>query len=249
MDDGVASRDVHSDTAFALEMAQLFIGDGGVIGGDFFEHLLEFSEKENDFCKIIDRAGDEYGSYTVDQQLRTLEEMLGENPALANCSSDYDYRYMTALERAVEKCNLEVRYIYQVPEHPAYCIDVVKLLFSKGASPKNNTYDGSIPSMASIQGNAEMEYLPPWGSNLIPGFKGLAALCYDETDDGRTMIAWLKKRQTAEWFRLLRDAVHARGIVVYWLEISMTAACAEGAPGREADRNAFLADCPTGVRP
>ena len=53
MDDGVASGDVHSDTAFALEMAQLFIGDGGVIGGDFFEHLLEFSEKENDFCKLL----------------------------------------------------------------------------------------------------------------------------------------------------------------------------------------------------
>ena len=86
---------------------------------DFMERI----DKENTFCRLIDRKGAEEDT-PRDEQMQKLQAFLDDSPELANCSSDYDLRYMSALERAVD--NLDV--------------ELVRLLLARGADPNRNCY-------------------------------------------------------------------------------------------------------------
>lgn len=232
----------------ANEIAAFLGGIALSEGFDLFDDntVHAWMEKENEFCKLI--GGREMGTamslwhnYGMHEEARTLlaklTEMLDENSELANCASDYDFRYMSALERAVERC--------QIP--------VVELLFSKGADPMNNKYEGELPTMASVHGDQEMQYLPNWtpadperaSGRTMPGFLGLLALCditLDPPYEGIRMIAWLRSRQAKDRFKKVRNAVRTRAIVIFWLGKAMETACADGGTGRLADRDAFVAD-------
>ena len=88
------------------------------------DDMTEYLEEENVFCKAIRDTEMPQG-----EKLDLLRAKLDSNPGLANCSSDFDYRYMTALERAVDELNVEV----------------VELLFERGADPSKNCYT-TIPA-------------------------------------------------------------------------------------------------------
>jgi hypothetical protein len=235
--------------AIDTDIANFFSGGFGALdlNDDVLEHFFTNAEKENEFCKLIGcgamRAAmslwHNYGMHEDAQMmLAKLTEMLDASPELANCASDYDYRCMSALERAVELC--------QIP--------VVDILLSRGADPKNNKYEGELPTMASIHGNEEMAYMPNWAPHnpevesagrTIPGFPGLMALCDVTTEppeEDIRMLAWLKSRHARNRLKMFRDAVRTRAIVVYWLGKAMETACAEGGTGRQADLGAWVAE-------
>lgn len=81
-------------------------------------------KKENEICSAV-RDGNlsQVGAFLLQ----------GYDP---NSSSDYDLRYMTALERAVDELHIEI----------------AALLFVNGADPTNNIYVGEEPDMASYHG-------------------------------------------------------------------------------------------------
>jgi len=85
--------------------------------------------KENEICSAV-----------RDGNLSEVAKLLsqGYDP---NSSSDYDLRYMTALERAVDELHVEI----------------AALLFVNGADPANNKYDGEEPDMASYHGEEPMK--------------------------------------------------------------------------------------------
>ena len=132
--------------AIDTDIANFFSGGFGALdlNDDVLEHFFTNAEKENEFCKLIGcgamRAAmsswHNYGMHDDAQiLLAKLTEMLDAAPELANCASDYDYRYMSALERAVELC--------QIP--------VVDILLSRGADPKNNKYEGELQAAPAVK--------------------------------------------------------------------------------------------------
>ena len=248
--------------AIDTDIANFFSADFGALdlNDDVLEHFFTNADQYGlhgsiclhqygNFCKLIGcgamRAAmsswHNYGMHEDAQMmLAKLTEMLDASPELANCASDYDYRYMSALERAVELC--------QIP--------VVDILLSRGADPKNNKYEGELPTMASIHGNEEMAYMPNWAPHnpevesagrTIPGFPGLMALpvcdvTTEPLEEDIRMLAWLKSRHARNRLKMFRDAVRTRAIVVYWLGKAMETACAEGGTGRQADLGAWVAE-------
>ena len=107
------------------------------------DDMTEYLEEENVFCKAIRDTEMPQGEkldllfckairdteMPQGEKLDLLRAKLDSNPGLANCSSDFDYRYLTALERAVDELNVEV----------------VELLFERGADPSKNCYT-TIPA-------------------------------------------------------------------------------------------------------
>ena len=115
--------------------------DLGPIVGEFLSCMGSF-DKENTFCRLIDHKGAEEDT-PRDEQMQKLQAFLDDSPELANCSSDYDLRYMSALERAVD--NLDV--------------ELVRLLLARGADPNRNCYTGEIPTMASHYGYEDPRFM------------------------------------------------------------------------------------------
>lgn len=223
-----------SGTAIAMDDTEL----GPV--EDFMEHF-DFA-KENTFCRLIDRKGAEQ-DMPRDEQMQKLQAFLDDSPKLANCSSDYDLRYMSALERAVDNVDIEL----------------VRLLLARGADPNRNCYTGEIPTMASHYGYEDprfMEAYPlgrlgfsvPENERTIPGFPGLYPLCDPEACDEEwrerclSMQTFLKQYRLRHLMKQFRAAVSTRRIAFYWLGQATQTACDVGAASREADRDAFTAD-------
>ena len=154
---------------------------------------------------------------------------------------------MSALERAVD--NLDV--------------GIAELLLARGADPDcDNVYKGELPTDASVSGYAGMQFLDAYplasmaeGDDLpeglemtLPGYAGLYALCDPATSHAEfrlaciTMRSFLASRRAKYFFRKWREAIKARGIVMFWLGAAMETTCAEGGRGRARDRAAFVAD-------
>lgn len=120
---------------------------------DAMSNLFEDLARENAFCSAV-RGGD----------LKEVARMLSEQYD-PNSDSDYDLRYMTAIERAVDELH----------------IGIVAMLFVHGADPTNNVYQGEQPDQASYNGYKPMDVRPGFeeafkNDNPIVGFPGLHAL-------------------------------------------------------------------------
>ena len=88
------------------EISSLLSGMGDIDLGPIDLFAGSF-EKENTFCRTIDRKGAQEDT-PRDEQMQKLQAFLDDSPELANCSSDYDLRYMSALERAVDNLDVEL---------------------------------------------------------------------------------------------------------------------------------------------
>jgi len=109
--------------------------------------------RENSLCSAVCN-----GDFNV------VSRMLSEqfDP---NSGSDYDLRYMTALERAVDELH----------------VGIAALLFVHGADPTNNAYQGEEPDQASCYGYKAMDVRSGFKEAFkkgepIAGFPGLHAL-------------------------------------------------------------------------
>jgi hypothetical protein len=127
------------------------------IDPSFFEWAPAFGrkiEQENAFCKAVN-AGD----------ADLLQQMLaqGQDP---NSVSDFDFQYMTALERAVVRCDPRL----------------IKILLDAGADPKENKFNGLIVTWASYHGKEQEKLWPGFRPNAdgefkpVPGLPGLLKL-------------------------------------------------------------------------
>ena len=189
---------------------------------DLFELFARPIQQENEFCKLIDLKETSLENMTRAEQLDKVSALLDRSPELVNCSSDYDLRWMTALERAVDTCN----------------IPLVEMLFKRGADPNNNKYTGELPSMASAYGHTDPDFMKayplgyigfdvPENERTIPGFGGLYPLCDPDDPDlddewkerCSNMHAWLKCYRMKSLLTKLKEPllqIKVRGIVLYW---------------------------------
>lgn len=161
-----------------------------LLQNDAIVNVFDDLERENALCSAV-RDGE------FDEVARMLSEQYDPNSG-----SDYDLRYMTALERAVDELH----------------INLVALLFVHGADPANNVYQGEEPNMASYSGHAPMDVRSGFeeafnNDNPIAGFPGLHALLRANSEERgckrmRSILFLMEGCMTHEWenkmFRHLR---------------------------------------------
>lgn len=200
---------------------------------DSMTEFLHNSERENDFCRAVSE-GD------INVVSRMLRE--GQSP---NSSSDFDFTYASALERAVNGSHSML----------------VSMLFDAHADPTLNKFDGAFMSMAVVHGAQAPEYLEGFpgpgddgNASSLPGFAGLFAILnakcpFEHPSDADNQVGlvdmdtmkWIETRHVLKYHRrsahwkTFRCGFKMRCIAMFWLGIAMQEQCAEGGQGRADD--------------
>eukprot|EP00928_Gymnodinium_smaydae_P075972 TRINITY_DN58996_c0_g1_i1.p1 TRINITY_DN58996_c0_g1~~TRINITY_DN58996_c0_g1_i1.p1 ORF type:complete len:496 (-),score=77.76 TRINITY_DN58996_c0_g1_i1:372-1811(-) len=150
-------------------------------GDDGLRSVFENLAQENSLCSEV-RNGN----------FEAVKQMLAKQYD-PNSDSDYDLRYMTALERAVDELHA----------------GLVALLFVHGADPINNVYTGEEPDQASCSGFKSLDVRQGFEEAFargepIPRFPGLHALLLANSGEPgckrmRSILFLMEARMTRAW--------------------------------------------------
>eukprot|EP00966_Prymnesium_polylepis_P333452 7388914-Prymnesium_polylepis.1 len=157
------------------------------------------------------------------------------------------------MQSLVDQLHVRLRFA----PHDVNCdVEVAALLLAHGADPQRNVYTGELPTIPSVLGHSDPDFLPtyPRGSIIadspntqqtIPGYAGLFSLCDPNTavierkERCQAMKAWLVRHHAQVLLRQLRAAILLRSTAMWWYGKAMESACAEGGHARASDRAAF----------
>ena len=85
----------------------------------------------------------------------------------------------------------------------------------------------------------QQETTEEWDALGEEGPQGLNTAMFDSTLFLCKVLVRMDRRVALVRWELIRDAVRARGVVVFWMGEAAKAACAPGGAGRQTDAVAF----------